>query len=210
MQLNGRLTNGGYEAVKRNERVLRNPQRAGIAIAVMCLVGSAAIGVTAAAPAGADTASYSSTQIGTSGSTPTFNQSGTWTMSWNYNCSNFGSAGNFIVSVNQPAGSTTSDDGPNELSTSGSGIDHYYDSGTFHLDVTSECNWNITVTPASASAPAGTQLTITSAQVGDTGDTTAFFVAGPWTMAWSYNCRGLGIGRQLHCGCAAAAWRIQQ
>ena len=182
----------GNQTVRQAQHSLRNRSRhLGIVVAMICLVGSALIGVTAATPAGADTASYSSTQIGTTGSTPTFYQGGAWTMSWNYNCSNYGSPGNFIVSVNQPTGSSISDDGPNELSMSGSGTDHYYDTGTFNLDVISECDWNITVTPSS-SAGAATPLTITSSQVGSSGDTTSFFVVGPWTMAWSYDCTAWG------------------
>jgi hypothetical protein len=162
-----------------------------------CLVGSAVIGVTTATPAGADTTTFSSTQIGTFGSTPSFYEAGPWVMSWNFDCvTGFILDGNFDVTVNQPAGSTISDVGPNELRPAGSGTDHYYDTGTFNLEVNSGCNWTITVSPAS-SAPAASPLTITSWQVGSSGDTTAFFVPGPWTMAWSYEPVG---GSVTSCG----------
>ncbi len=118
-------------------------------------------------------------------------------MSWNFSCTgSYALTGNFIVTVNQPASSTISDVGPNELRGAGSGFDTYYDTGTFNLEVNSECAWNITVAPAS-SAPAATPLTITSGQVGSSGDTTSFFVPGPWTMAWSY---GVAPGSATSCG----------
>ena len=165
-------------------------RRARLVIAMILLVGTAVIGVTAATPAGADLATYSSAQF-PSGHTPTFYQSGPWTMSWSYYCSinilggvPIAVPGSFTVTVNQPSGSSISDVGPNEMGFGGSGFDTYYDTGTFDLDV-SGCNWSITVGPASG-APAATPLTITSEQVGSSGDTSAFFVGGPWTMAWSY------------------------
>ena len=71
-------------------------------------------------------------------------------MTWNYDCSNYGSAGNFIVDIN---GSTSSDVGPNELNTSGGGTDYYYDAGTFSFEIDSECNWSIAVAPSSGSPP---------------------------------------------------------
>ena len=63
-------------------------------------------------------------------------------MKWSYDCSNFGYSGNFIV---DPSGGTNFEIGPNELGLSGSGTDHYTDTGTFSLSIISECNWTITV-----------------------------------------------------------------
>ena len=179
---------GNYTVKKPPHPRWVRSRQVGVLIAVICLIGSVVIGGTTAARAGADTASYTSAQIGTTGSTPTFYQGGAWTMSWSYFCP-IDVAAHFSVTVNQPAGSTISDVGPNELGGSGSGFDTYYDTGTFDLVVSSGCSWNITVGPAS-SAPAATPLTLTSGQVGDSGDTTSFFVAGPWTMAWSYTGQG--------------------
>ena len=182
----------GNQITKRTIR-----RKIGLVLAMACLVGSAVIGVAAATPAGADTTTFSSTQIGTFGSTPSFYESGPWVMSWSFDCvTGFIIDGNFDVTVNQPAGSTISDVGPNELQPAGSGTDRYYDTGTFNLEVNSGCNWTITVVPVS-SAPAATPLTITSGQVGGSGATTAFFVPGPWTMAWSYEPVG---GSVTSCG----------
>ena len=177
------------QSVKQAPRSLTTRWRqASVLVAVVCLVGTAVIGLSAATPAGADTTSFSSAQIGTSGSTPTFNESGPWTMSWSYTCP-IDVLGAFSATVNQPADATLVDIGPNELGGGKSGTDHYYDTGTFNLAVSSGCSWAITVSPAS-SAPAATPLTITSGQVGDSGETTSFFVTAPWTMAWSYTGQG--------------------
>jgi hypothetical protein len=61
---------------------------------------------------------------------------------WTYNCSAFGSSGNFITSITGYGGAEgTTDAGANQLGTSGSGTNHYYDTGTFSIDVNSECSW---------------------------------------------------------------------
>ena len=140
-----------------------------------------------ASPAGADSATYSSSQIGTSGDTPSFNQSGPWTLSWSYNCAGFGTTGNFIVNVNN----SIADQGVNELGNGGSGTDYYYDSGTFSLSVLSECDWSVTVNP-NGSGPTGTPATFTSGQLGSSGNSAQFSVAGPWTMSWTYDCTNWG------------------
>lgn len=69
-----------------------------------------------------------------------------WYLGWNYNCSGFGSSGNFIVSVNGLGGTQTTDAGTNQLGASGSSVENYYDTGTFQLSVNSECNWAVKVT----------------------------------------------------------------
>ena len=46
------------------------------------------------------TATFTSAQIGTSGETPQFFESGVWQMAWSYDCSSFGASGNFIVDIN--------------------------------------------------------------------------------------------------------------
>jgi hypothetical protein len=121
-----------------------------------------------------------------SGTTASFNQSGPWTMSWTYDCSSaLAGIGNFIVQVN---GSIV-DQGTNEVGAGGSGTDYYYDTGTFSLVVTSECNWAITVIPGSGAAT-GTPVTITSAEIGVDGNSQAISIGGAWTMAWSYDCTG--------------------
>jgi len=65
-----------------------------------------------------------------------------WNEVWTYDCSAFGSSGNFITTVNGFGGAAgTTDQGVNELGANGSGTEHYYDTGTFSIDVNSECNW---------------------------------------------------------------------
>ncbi|HXW33939.1 MAG TPA: hypothetical protein VEJ87_05120, partial [Acidimicrobiales bacterium] len=92
--------------------------------------------IVSTGPVAAATATFSSSTIGTNGQTPSFSQTGPWTMAWSYNCSNYGSPGNFIVTVN----GSFSDNGTNELNSAGSGIDYYYDTGTFSLSIESECD----------------------------------------------------------------------
>jgi hypothetical protein len=66
-----------------------------------------------------------------------------WHVNWTYNCSNFGSSGNFTFDVEQGTSLDFNDEGPNELGANGSGTEHYYDTGTFHLSVNSECTWTV-------------------------------------------------------------------
>jgi hypothetical protein len=154
---------------------------------LLCGLGVMAAGT----PAGADTATFTSAGIGSSGTTPNFTQTGAWTMAWTYDCSDFGSQGNFNVDVNQPDGDTAVDLGTNELGDGGSGTDFYYDTGTFNLSVESECAWTVTVTPSS-SGPVTTPVTFTSSQTGETGNPQEFSVSTPWTLAWSYDCADIG------------------
>ena len=155
---------------------------------ISCLLLIAGLAVTVpAGPAGADSATYSSAQIGTTGNTPSFSQGGAWIMTWSYNCSAFGSKGNFIVNVN----GSLSDNGTNESGMSGSGTDYYYDKGSFSLAVISECAWTINVGPG-LGFPIVTPLTTTSAQIGSSGNSQAFIVGGPWTLAWTYHCSAFG------------------
>ena len=168
-----------------------NPFRrsAKLLTSILLLAGFGVVMTSTAA--GASTATFTSGQIGSSGSTPTFSQAGPWTMSWSYNCAAYGSEGNFAVTINQPAGDGASDLGMNELGSGGSGTDYYYDTGQFSLSVISECDWSITVTSSSGVAVA-TPVTFTSTQSGDTANPQQFSVGGKWTMAWSYDCTAYG------------------
>lgn len=68
-----------------------------------------------------------------------------WGIGWSYDCSGFGSRGNFIVNIVRPGGGFTSNQGVNELGTSGHSVEYYYDHGPFQLEISSECNWSIKV-----------------------------------------------------------------
>jgi hypothetical protein len=69
-------------------------------------------------------------------------RAGGWRVVWSYDCTSFGSAGNFDYYVNKVSGFTL-DFGPNQLGTSGSGTEIYHDTGTFNLQVNSECSWTV-------------------------------------------------------------------
>lgn len=78
-------------------------------------------------------------------STANFNipaAAGGWRVAWSYDCTSFGSAGNFDYTVNKTSGITL-DFGPNQLGNGGSGTEIYHDTGTFNLQVISECNWTV-------------------------------------------------------------------
>ncbi len=69
-----------------------------------------------------------------------------WDLNWNYDCSNFGQSGNLIVMIYDGNGSLSyRNTGVNQLGDSGSGVEHYHNSGTFYLVVNSVCKWNIEV-----------------------------------------------------------------
>ncbi len=160
-----------------------------VATVLCCIVSTGMVLVVGSSPAVADTDTYTSAQVGTSGQTPQFSQTGHWTMAWSYDCSAYGSPGNFIVNVNQPAGDPVFDIGTNEVGSSGSGTDSYFDTGVFSLSVDSECKWSITANPSSA-PPDPHTTTYTSAEIGVTGHTPQFLEQGPWALGWSYQCPG--------------------
>ena len=95
-------------------------------------------------------ATFTSAQVGSTGQASRFLEPGPWQMAWSYDCSNFGSSGNFMVFID---GSSNGDFGPNELGMGGSGTDYYSDTGTFSLAVDSECSWSITVSPPPIFSP---------------------------------------------------------
>jgi hypothetical protein len=160
-----------------------------VAIALLCCISSSLFLVATSTAAFADTATFTSAQIGTSGQTPEFSQSGNWTMFWTYNCSTFTAPHNFIIKVNQPAGDPTIDIGTNELGPGDTGAEYYFDSGAFSLSVSSDaaCTWSISVLPYSA-PPDPYTTTYSSALTGSSGNTRQFLEQGPWAMSWSYDC----------------------
>jgi hypothetical protein len=65
-----------------------------------------------------------------------------WNEVWSYDCSASGRVGRFISSVIGYGGAaSTTDSGTNKTGTSGSGTNHYYDKGTFRIDLNSDCRW---------------------------------------------------------------------
>jgi hypothetical protein len=62
------------------------------------LAGTSASASVRSALAGT-TATFTSAQVGTSGTTAGFSESGPWQMSWSYSCVHFGFPGLFMVTI---------------------------------------------------------------------------------------------------------------
>jgi hypothetical protein len=74
-------------------------------------------------------------------STP-FEANKDWTIKYSYDCSGFGQAGNFTIYLYQ--GSSLINVPVNELGASGQSTTQVYDHGSaLHLEVSSECSWNV-------------------------------------------------------------------
>jgi hypothetical protein len=66
-----------------------------------------------------------------------------WDLVWQYDCSSFGTSGNFGVYID---GGDGMDAGPNELGAKGDGTDHLHHGGGYrYLVVNSECDWTVEV-----------------------------------------------------------------
>jgi Protein of unknown function (DUF2510) len=102
---------------------------------------------------------FTQTGSGTA-TTASFKVPNSWDMAWTYDCANFGTSGNFVVSIydltgsaggtEESGGSVDFDNqGVNQLGANGSGVEHFHSGGnTKYLKVISECNWTLTVTKA--------------------------------------------------------------
>jgi hypothetical protein len=77
--------------------------------------------------------------------TQPFTTTGNWTLTYTYDCSGFGQAGDFIADINNTDGSSNTDTGPNSQGMSGGSTDYYYDTGQRYLTITSECDWTVMV-----------------------------------------------------------------
>jgi hypothetical protein len=79
-------------------------------------------------------------------STAKFTAASDWDLNWNYDCTNFGSQGNFQVFIYNGDGTMSfANSGVNQLGKSDTGVEHYHSGGTFYLTVNSECKWKIQV-----------------------------------------------------------------
>ncbi len=72
-------------------------------------------------------------------STAKFTVSGDWDLHYSFDCSSFGSTGNFTVTE----GGTLGDLLVNELAAKGRDVTHRHDSGTKYLEINSECSWKV-------------------------------------------------------------------
>jgi hypothetical protein len=79
-------------------------------------------------------------------STNKFTAGGDWDLTWSYDCSSFGSQGNFQVILYGQNSSDLKGIPVNELGAKGNDVTHEHDSGTFYLEMNSECAWHVTVT----------------------------------------------------------------
>jgi hypothetical protein len=82
------------------------------------------------------------------GSTPPFTTPASWHLSWEYNCSSFGSSGNFAVTEINADGSTDFNGvNVNELGSGQGPVAAYVygDAGRHALQIDSECNWSVAV-----------------------------------------------------------------
>jgi hypothetical protein len=76
--------------------------------------------------------------------TQKFTAGGDWDLNWSYDCTAFGSQGNFQVMIYNGDGSMSLDNAAvNQLGTKDSGVEHYHTGGTFYLTVNSECSWTV-------------------------------------------------------------------
>jgi len=76
--------------------------------------------------------------------TPQFTVTATWKLEWSYDCSAFGTTGNFII--DEDGGGDLSGVNVNELGNGKSGTTYAYgDGGTHYLSVNSECDWHVRV-----------------------------------------------------------------
>ena len=76
--------------------------------------------------------------------TPKFTTSGDWEIDWSYDCSNFGSNGNFVITVYSGDG-TLHGIAANQLGAKGSDVSNQHQGGTYYLEMNSECDWHVIV-----------------------------------------------------------------
>jgi hypothetical protein len=75
--------------------------------------------------------------------TQQFRTGSNWTLKYSYDCSNFGSSGNF--SVTEYTNGQLNDVLVNELKAKNAGSTPVYDSGAHYLEINSECDFSIKV-----------------------------------------------------------------
>jgi hypothetical protein len=76
--------------------------------------------------------------------TAKFTAGGDWEIDWSYDCTKFGSNGNFIITVYNGDG-TPSGIAANQLGAKGADVSNQHQHGTFYLEMNSECDWHVIV-----------------------------------------------------------------
>lgn len=83
------------------------------------------------------------------GNTAPFNAPSHWKLTYTYNCSAFGQAGNFAVMFVPAGPNALPDPIVNELSTGATKtVDEYSSGKGAHLEIDSECSWTVSATSA--------------------------------------------------------------
>lgn len=77
--------------------------------------------------------------------TASFTTGKSWSITYTFDCSSFGSQGNFQIYIDNTDGSYNTDTGANDLAMNGGNTDYYYDAGSHYLQINSECDWTVTV-----------------------------------------------------------------
>jgi hypothetical protein len=71
---------------------------------------------------------------------------GDWDLRYFYDCSTFGEEGDFQVFIyDTDASISFTNSGVDERGKGGSEVDHYHSTGTFYLEVNSECSWHLQI-----------------------------------------------------------------
>jgi hypothetical protein len=65
-----------------------------------------------------------------------------WRILWSYDCSAYGSRGNFILDVYAGPNNVV-DTAANALGTRGNGTNYEHQGGRFYLKINSECAWHV-------------------------------------------------------------------
>ncbi len=76
--------------------------------------------------------------------TASFTAAGDWEIDYSFDCSNFGSQGNFQVYVFNEDGSVA-DVPVNDLAAKGQDVSYEHQGGTYYLEMNSECAWHVVV-----------------------------------------------------------------
>ena len=115
-----------------------------------------------------------------------------WQINWKYDCTDFGMAGNFIVSVY--INGQDSLFGVNELNVRGSGTEYVHGgAGQVYLSINSECDWNVfafTTSKDVTTTPSGYLLQVTGS---GSKDTATFTAPATWKIGWAYDCTKFGM-----------------
>jgi hypothetical protein len=68
-------------------------------------------------------------------------QGAAWTLEWSFDCSSLGDSGNFTVKVVRANGDVLAS--VEKIGDRDSGTEHYREAGSFHLQIVSECRWQV-------------------------------------------------------------------